>query len=47
MKRWIYKVECDFCYETGMDLFFVDVSGRPECHTACQACIEKKGWNEE
>ena len=46
MKRWIYRIECDFCYERGMDLYYVDVSGQPESYTLCMACIKKKGWDE-
>lgn len=46
-KRWIYPVECDFCYDKGMQLYYVDVSGQPECYTACMNCIKEKGWDEE
>jgi len=46
MKRYIYLVECDFCYDKVTDLYFVDVIGNPETYTCCMNCIIKKGWNE-
>ena len=46
MKRWIYRIECDFCNDRDIDLFYVDICGTPEHYTACMKCVEKKGWNE-
>jgi len=46
-KRWIYPIECDFCYDKGMQLYYIDVSGAPESYTACMKCIKDKGWDEE
>ena len=44
VQYWIYPIECDFCYDKSMDLFYVDMCGTPESYTACMKCIKKKGW---
>lgn len=46
-KRWIYRIECDFCFDKNIDLFCVDVRGEPISYTACMECIKKKGWDEK
>lgn len=43
-KYWIYPIECDFCYDKDMQLYYVDRSGQPESYTACANCIRKKGF---
>ncbi len=48
-KKWIYLVECDFCFEldyNGMKLYHVDVAGSSESYVSCLKCLVEKGWYE-
>ncbi len=45
-KRWIYLIECDFCFDKNVDLYCVEVRGEPITNTSCMECIKKKGWIE-